>query len=105
MLRVAAAWVSPRRKAPRPQGSSTAGPRLRQRRDRGDRLRDLSVRSYNVRVINLSVASGVFESYWNDPLTLAAQRAAEAGIVVVAAAGNLGLDAMGRAVGRRHLTW
>jgi serine protease AprX len=57
----------------------------------------ISVRStYNVRVINLSVASGVFESYWNDPLTLAAKRAAEAGIVVVAAAGNHGLDANGR---------
>ena len=58
----------------------------------------ISVRStYNVRVINLSVASGVFESYWHDPLTLAARRAAEAGIVVVAAAGNLGLDGNGRA--------
>jgi serine protease AprX len=57
----------------------------------------ISLRStYNVRVINLSVASGVFESYWNDPLTLAAKRAAEAGIIVVAAAGNLGLDRNGR---------
>jgi serine protease AprX len=57
----------------------------------------ISVKStYNVRVINLSVASGVFESYWNDPLTLAAKRAAEAGIIVVAAAGNLGQDASGR---------
>ena len=57
----------------------------------------ISVKStYNVRVINLSVASGVFESYWNDPLTLAAKRAAEAGIIVVAAAGNLGVDASGR---------
>ena len=53
--------------------------------------------TYNVRIINLSVASGVFESYWHDPLTLAARRAAEAGIVVVAAAGNLGLDSNGRA--------
>jgi len=52
--------------------------------------------TYNVRVINLSVASGVFESYWNDPLTLAAKRAADAGIIVVAAAGNLGVDADGR---------
>ena len=58
----------------------------------------ISVRhTYNVRVINLSVASGVFESYWHDPLTLAARRAAEAGIVVVAAAGNLGLDRNGHA--------
>jgi serine protease AprX len=57
----------------------------------------ISVKStYNVRVINLSVASGVFESYWNDPLTLAAKRATDAGIVVVAASGNLGVDASGR---------
>jgi serine protease AprX len=47
---------------------------------------------YNIRVINLSVASGVFESYNRDPLTLAAKRATDAGIVVVAAAGNLGLN-------------
>ena len=50
---------------------------------------------YNIRVINLSVASGVFESYATDPLTLAARRAVEAGIVVVAAAGNLGATANG----------
>jgi len=57
----------------------------------------ISVRStYNVRVINLSVASGVFESYLNDPLALAAKRAADVGIVVVAAAGNLGTDENGR---------
>ena len=61
----------------------------------------ISVKStYNVRVINLSVASGVFESYWHDPLTLAARRAAEAGIVVVAAAGNLGRNAQRRARSR-----
>ena len=44
----------------------------------------------NIRVINLSVATGVYESYWSDPLTLAAWRAVQAGIVVVAAAGNNG---------------
>ena len=52
---------------------------------------------YNIRVINLSVASGVFESYSTDPLTLAARRAVDAGIVVVAAAGNLGSTAGGEA--------
>ena len=58
----------------------------------------ISVKStYNIRVINLSVASGVFESYWHDPLTLAAQRAVDAGIVVVASAGNLGQNTQGRA--------
>ena len=48
-----------------------------------------------IRVINLSVAAGVYESYTTDPLTLAAKRAVEAGIVVVSAAGNLGRAADG----------
>jgi serine protease AprX len=47
------------------------------------------------RVINLSVAAGVFESYDWDPLTRAAKRAVSAGIVVVAAAGNRGINAAG----------
>jgi serine protease AprX len=50
---------------------------------------------FNIRVLNLSVAAGVYESYETDPLTVAAKRAVEAGIVVVAAAGNLGRDAEG----------
>jgi serine protease AprX len=54
--------------------------------DEAIRLKD----AYAIRIINLSVASGVFESYKRDPLTLAAERAFDAGIVVVAAAGNLG---------------
>jgi serine protease AprX len=45
---------------------------------------------YNIRVINMSLGAGVFESYNTDPLTLAAKRAVDAGIVVVAAAGNMG---------------
>ncbi len=49
----------------------------------------------HIRVINLSVAAGVFESYTTDPLTLAARRAVESGIVVVTAAGNFGRDADG----------
>jgi serine protease AprX len=44
----------------------------------------------NIRIVNLSVASGVYESYWTDPLTLAAKKLVDAGVVVVAAAGNLG---------------
>ena len=44
----------------------------------------------NIRVVNLSVAAAVHESYDTDPLTLATKRAVLAGIVVVAAAGNLG---------------
>ncbi len=51
---------------------------------------------YNIRVINLSVGAAVTESYNTDPLTLAAKRAVDAGIVVVTAAGNLGKDSRGR---------
>lgn len=51
---------------------------------------------YHIRVINLSVAAGVYESYTTDPLTLATRRAVEAGIVVVTAAGNLGRNAKGQ---------
>ena len=49
----------------------------------------------NIRVVNLSVATGVYESYNSDPLTLAANRAVTAGIVVVAAAGNNGRSQTG----------
>jgi serine protease AprX len=52
--------------------------------------------TYNIRIINLSVAAGVYESFQTDPLTLAAKRAVDAGIVVVAAAGNLGRSDLGR---------
>jgi serine protease AprX len=51
--------------------------------------------AYNIRVLNLSVAAGVYESFNKDPLTLAAKRAVDSGIVVVAAAGNRGRDAAG----------
>jgi serine protease AprX len=51
---------------------------------------------HNIRVANLSVGAAVTESYLTDPLTLAAKRAVDAGVVVVAAAGNLGKNAQGR---------
>ena len=50
---------------------------------------------YNIRVINMSLGAGVFESYNTDPLTLAAKHAVDNGIVVVAAAGNIGKAANG----------
>ncbi len=52
--------------------------------------------AHNIRVINLSVGAAVTESYNTDPLTLAAKRAVDAGIVVVTAAGNLGKNAQGK---------
>jgi serine protease AprX len=50
----------------------------------------------NIRIINLSIGSGVYESYNSDPLTLATARAVRAGITVVAAAGNKGIAPDGR---------
>jgi subtilisin family serine protease len=52
-------------------------------------------RRYNIRVVNLSVGAAIRESFWTDPLTLAARRVSDLGIVVVAAAGNLGKNADG----------
>jgi serine protease AprX len=51
--------------------------------------------AYRIRVINLSLSAGVYESYNTDPLTLAAKRAVESGLVVVASAGNRGKSATG----------
>ena len=59
---------------------------------------DYAVRNraaYNIRIINLSVSAGVYESYNTDPLARAARRAVDAGIIVITAAGNLGRDAAG----------
>jgi len=50
---------------------------------------------FNIRVINMSIGAGVYESYNTDLLTLAARRAVEEGIVVVAAAGNHGRNDQG----------
>src|SRR3989442_1174943 len=46
--------------------------------------------TYNIRVINLSLGRQVYESYTLDPLCQAVEAAWNAGIVVVAAAGNQG---------------
>lgn len=45
---------------------------------------------YNVRVMNLSLFSYVDSPYWASPVNQAVEAAYQAGIVVVAAAGNLG---------------
>ena len=49
--------------------------------------------TYNVRVLNLSLYAPVTGPYWADPLNQAVMKAWQAGIVVVAAAGNNGSNA------------
>ena len=56
----------------------------------------LNRHALNIRVVNLSLAAGVYESYDLDPLTVAARQVVAAGIVVVAAAGNYGRGPDGR---------
>jgi subtilisin family serine protease len=53
---------------------------------------------YNIRVINLSLGHPVMEACATDPLCEAVKRAVEAGIVVVAAAGNTGRAPDGRTI-------
>ena len=48
--------------------------------------------TYNIRIINLSLGRGIFESYKTDPLTQAVEQAWKAGILVVVASGNYGRD-------------
>src|SRR5207253_9628851 len=48
---------------------------------------------YNIRVVNMSVSTPITESYWTDPLTLAAKRIVDAGVLVLVAAGNHGNNA------------
>ncbi|HEX8091112.1 MAG TPA: S8 family peptidase, partial [Blastocatellia bacterium] len=50
---------------------------------------------YNIRVVNMSLGTMAVDSYVNDPLCLAVRRLVDAGIVVVAAAGNNGKDGAG----------
>jgi serine protease AprX len=51
--------------------------------------------AYNIRVVNMSVGARITESYFTDPLTLAAKALTDRGIVVVTAAGNFGKNAAG----------
>jgi serine protease AprX len=54
--------------------------------------------SLNLRVINMSLGANAKDSYVNDPLCLATRRAHNAGIVVIAAAGNDGKGANGQKI-------
>ena len=50
--------------------------------------------TYGIRVLNLSFSAPPRSHYWDDPLNQAVMAAWQAGIVVVASAGNLGPDPM-----------
>jgi serine protease AprX len=51
--------------------------------------------AYNIRVLNMSFGAITFDSYVNDPLCQAVRRAFDAGLVICAAAGNLGKNENG----------
>ncbi|HYJ86016.1 MAG TPA: S8 family serine peptidase, partial [Pyrinomonadaceae bacterium] len=51
---------------------------------------------HNIRVVNMSLGGPALASYAKDPLCIAVRRLVDAGVVVVAAAGNDGKDAFGR---------
>jgi serine protease AprX len=53
-------------------------------------------RKYNIRILNLSLATDSAESYITDPLCRAVRSAVASGIVVVVAAGNFGKTANGQ---------
>jgi serine protease AprX len=53
---------------------------------------------YRIGVINLSLGGPVLQSWRDDPICQAVERAYRAGIVVVAAAGNFGRDSQDRSV-------
>ncbi len=54
--------------------------------------------TYNIRVMNLSLGTGITQSYETDPLCQAVGKAVDAGIVVVVAAGNWGKDSYGNKI-------
>jgi serine protease AprX len=58
---------------------------------------------YNIRVVNLSLGTLAVDDYGDDPLCAAVRRLSDAGVVVVAAAGNSGHDSLGnRIYGQVH---
>ena len=54
--------------------------------------------AYNIKVVNLSLGTSASDSYRDDPLCQAVRRLVDAGVVVVAAAGNNGKDSQGNKV-------
>ena len=82
-----------------PEGARRATARARRatssRRSTG---RSSIARRYGIRVINLSLGGAVLQSWRDDPMCQAVERAYRAGIVVVASAGNYGKTADGTPV-------
>ena len=76
-----------------PEGARRERPRRHQRRHRGARLGRREQDGLQHPRHQPVGWRAVTESYKTDPLTLAAKRAVDAGIVVVTAAGNLGKNA------------
>src|SRR5688572_24138746 len=55
-------------------------------------------KQFGIRVLNLSLGAAPTQSYKDDPICLAVERAVKAGLVVVASAGNYGQDENGKLV-------
>ncbi|HEX8144207.1 MAG TPA: S8 family serine peptidase, partial [Pyrinomonadaceae bacterium] len=53
---------------------------------------------FNIRVVNMSLGTTAVDSYRNDPVCLAVRRLVDAGVVVLAAAGNNGKDSSGNKI-------
>ncbi len=53
---------------------------------------------YQIRVANLSLGTPAVDEYRNDPVCAAVRRLSDAGVVVVAAAGNSGRDSLGNKI-------
>lgn len=59
--------------------------------------------TYNIRVVNLSLGGFAIDTYTNDPVCRKVKELSDAGIVVIAASGNLGKNTNGsKAYGRIH---
>ena len=54
--------------------------------------------TYNMKVVNLSLGANAIDTYTVDPLCVAVRKLVDAGIVVVAAAGNEGKDELGNKI-------
>jgi serine protease AprX len=61
-------------------------------------------RLYNIRIVNLSLGHPVYEPASTDPLVKAAEALVSRGIVVVASAGNLGIDPVDGITGNGGVT-